>query len=376
MRIGIDAHAVGSKLGGNETYMKGLLAALGRIESPHEFVAYFASEEAAEEWRERYDNMDVRVFRSRRRLPRLLGELPMRAAADRLDLLHVQAIAPPVSFVPVVATIHDICYEFHPELFERSEARQLRIAIRRTARTARRVVAVSETTKRDISAVYGVPPEKIDVSHNGVDLKRFHPQRSETEKGILERYGIEAPYVLAVGNLQPRKNLVRLIDAFVHLKRVRPKLPCRIVVVGKAAFRHSEIFARARECGIGDQIVFTGYVSDGDLPALYRGAVAFAYPSLYEGFGLPVAEAMACGVPVLTSDRGSLPEVVGDAALIVDPESTHAIARGLSRILTEPELSAELSRKGPERTRDFTWDNAARTTLAAFTAAAEKGDRS
>lgn len=369
MRIGLDAHAIGSRLGGNETYIAGLLDALGKTESPHEFVAYFASEESAESWRGRYGNVTVRVLGSSSPLPRLLVELPMRAVVDRLDLLHVQYVAPPVRSVPVVATIHDICYEFFPEFFSRSEVLQFRTAIRWTARHARRVITISENSKRDIVNTYGISPDGIDVSYLGVDLARFRPVPENTIESTLAGYGIRRPYTLAVGNLQPRKNLPRLIDAFVDLKRRRPSLPHGLVLVGKPAFRHSEVLGRVRQYGLEEQVIFTGYVPDEDLPVLYRGADVFAYPSLYEGFGLPVAEAMACGTPTLASDRSAMPEVVGDAAILVDPESTRSISDGLYRVLSDPRLAAKLSERGVCRTRNFTWDTTARVTLSAFEAA-------
>lgn len=372
MRIGIDAHAIGSRLGGNETYIAGLLFALGWAESPHEFVAYFTSEAAAEPWRGRYANIAVRVFKMPS-LPRLLAELPIRAAADRLDLLHVQYVAPPIRSVPAVAMIHDICYEFLPQFFSRPEVIQFRIAIRWTARHARRILTVSETSKQDIVNIYGVPSSRIDVTYNGVDLTRFQPDAEGSRvDATLARYGIKRPYILAVGNLQPRKNLVRLIDAFVDLKRQRPELPHSLVLVGKAAFQHSEVFNRAREHGLNDQIFFTGYVPSEDLPVLYQGAAVFAYPSFYEGFGLPVVEAMACGIPVLTSDRGSLPEVTGEAAILINPEDSRAITDGLIQALTDTDKSANLSSRGLQRARNFTWGNTARTTLAAFEAAIQK----
>lgn len=370
MRIGIDAHAVRSQPGGNETYIAGLLHALGRAETPHEFVAYFISMEAAEPWRGRYENVSVRVFKLPSSFPRLLVELPARAIADRLDLLHVQYVAPPVRSVPVVAMIHDISYEFFPEFFRRSEVLKLRTAVRWTARHARRVLTVSERSKRDIADTYRVAPAKIDVTYNGIDLSRFRPPAAATVlDATLAKYGVKDPYVLAVGNLQPRKNLVRLIDAFANLKRELPNLSHKLVLVGKPAFRHSEILGRVRERGIENRVIFTGYVPDEDLPALYGGAAVFAYPSFYEGFGLPVAEAMACGTPTLSSDRSSIPEVAGDAAILVDPDSTRSITEGLLRILTDPDLADTLAMQGQKRARRFTWENTANATLAAFEAA-------
>lgn len=373
MRIGIDAHAVGSRLGGNETYIVGLLDALGQVESPHEFIGYFASDKAAKSWRKRYENLDIRVFKSKSSLPRLLAELPLRTAADRLDLLHVQYVAPPIRTVPVVATIHDICYEFSPQFFSRSESLQYRSSIRWTARHSRRVITISENSKRDLVNTYGLPPADVDVSYLGVDFSRYRPFAEDAVvEGVLDKHGIRKPYVLAVGNLQPRKNLVRLIDAFVELKRGRRVLPHSLVVVGKAAYRHHDIFGRVREHGLDEQVVFTGYVPDDHLPVLYQGASVFAYPSLYEGFGLPVVEAMACGAPVLTSNSSAIPEVTGGAAMLVDPENTRSITEGLLRILTNPSLAASLAEQGVQRAQGFTWENTARATLAAFESAVSK----
>lgn len=370
MRIGIDAHAIGSHLGGNETYVAGLLDALGRVESPHEFVAYFASEEAAETWRGRHENIGVRVFKSSSSLQRLLMELPVRAAIDRLDLLHVQYVAPPIRAVPVIATIHDICYEYFPQFFSRSEVLQFRTSIRWTARHSRRVITISENSKRDITTTYGNSPDKVDVSYLGVDLTRFQPQEDTAAlETTLAGYGIRRLYVLAVGNLQPRKNLIRLIDAFVTLKQEHSSLPHSLVLVGKPAFKHSDVFTRVREHGLEDQVLFTGYVPDEQLPSLYSGADVFAYPSIYEGFGLPLVEAMACGAPTLTSNRSAMPEVTGDAAILVDPENTRSITEGLLRVLTNPSLAASLSEQGLLRAQQFTWENTARATLAAFEAA-------
>lgn len=373
MRIGIDAHAIGSRLGGNETYIAGLLEGLGRIEPSHEFIAYFASEKAAEPWRGRFDNLTVRVLKSPSAFPRLLMEFPARAVVDRLDLLHVQYVAPPVSLVPVVATIHDISYEFFPQFFSRKEILQFRTAIRWTARRARRVITISENSKRDIIDIYEIPPDRVDVTYLGVDLTRFRPPLAGAGiETVLSRYGIEKPYVLAIGNLQPRKNLPRLIDAFVDLKRRRPELSHRLILAGKPAFRHSEVFSRVRKYGLDEEVIFTGYLPDDDLPVLYQGADVFAYPSLYEGFGLPVAEAMACGTPVVTSNRSAMPEVAGDAAILVDPEDTAEIAEGLLKILADPGLAATMSRRGEQQAKRFTWDSTARLTLTAFESAAMK----
>jgi glycosyltransferase involved in cell wall biosynthesis len=314
--------------------------------------------------------MVVRVFKLPSSFPRMLGELPTRAIVDRLDLLHVQYVAPPIRSVPTIVMIHNICYEFFPEFYSRSEVLQFRVAIRWTVRHARHILTVSESSKSDIADTYKVAPAKIDVTYNGIDFARFRPPTTDSAvDAVLVKYGIKRPYVLAVGNLQPRKNLVRLLDAFIDLKRNHQNLPHKLVLVGKPAFRHSEIVSHVRKRSAEAQVILTGYVPDEDLPLLYGGATVFAYPSLYEGFGLPVAEAMACGIPTLTSDRSAVPEVAGDAAILVDPENARSINDGLLRILTDSDLAAKLAARGLERAQRFTWENTASATLAAYEAA-------
>jgi glycosyltransferase involved in cell wall biosynthesis len=367
VKIGIDAHAIGSRLGGNETYVAGLLRGIGDSNAPHDFVAYFASAESADQWRDRYANIATRVLRASSSAPRLLAELPLRAWRDRLDLLHVQAVAPPMRLTPIVATVHDISYEFHPEFFSPHEVQLFRRAIRHTARHARQVVTISQASRSDLLRYYRLAPARVHVVYCGVDLSRFrHDLAADDVAACLRRYGIAQPYVLAVGNLQPRKNLARLIDAFALLRRDEPRLPHTLVLTGKAAYQHAHIVQRIQAHGLSESVVMTGYVPDTDLPLLYRGAAIFAYPSIYEGFGLPVLEALACGTPVLTSDRAPFTEVTGDVAVLVRPEDTAAIATGLRRLIHDTALARTLAERGPQRAQAFTWEGAARQTVAVF----------
>lgn len=368
MRIGIDAHAIGSRLGGNETYVAGLLSGLERIETPHEFVAYFPSEEAAAPWRGRSGRIEPRVLLAKASVPRLVAELPIRSRKDGLSLLHVQYFAPPACPVPFVPVMHDISFATFPRFFSRKDLLRFRLGIGWTVRRARRVLTISESSKRDIVGRYGVPASRVDVAHLGVDHRQFHPRQDGTTPGASP-WGCAWPYVLAVGNVQPRKNLSRLLGAFARARKKSPDLPHRLLLVGKDAFRHREVTARIHALDLDDWVHRTGYVAADQLASLYRGAAVFCYPSLYEGFGLPVVEAMASGTPVIASNNSSIPEVASGSAILVDPEDEESIADALVEVLTSADKRGTLSMLGVERARQFNWEATARAVVASFEAA-------
>ena len=258
------------------------------------------------------------------------------------------AAPPDVLFVPShvlpvvhprrsVVTIHDLGYHWFPEAHTAANRRQLDLSTRFNAATAAHVLANSQATKDDLCHVYGTDPDKVTVVHLGRDESLqpvSDPQRLRdvrTKLGI-DRDGQPRPYLLYVGTLQPRKNLVRLIDAFATVLDLVPGLV--LVLAGQRGWLAEPIYRRVDELGLAGRVLFPGFVDDADLPALLSGALAFVFPSLYEGFGIPVLEAQACGAPVLASNTSSLPEVAGDGALLVDPLDTAAIAAGLARLLT------------------------------------------
>jgi len=363
MRIGIDAHHVNGKPQGSRTYLLELIKALSNLRFANdELVIYSFLPEKTEALLPAKNLAHRRVFPRSARI-RLPFVVPALALRDRLSVLHSQYIAPPFSLVPDVVTIHDILFETHPELFEGAFSERSVRLIRRTARRAAMVLTVSEFSRRALAERYQLPPEKVLVTPNGVDRDVFRPISTEPP-GIRARYGLDGPFVLAVGRLEPRKNLPRLIRAF---SRAREKLGggVRLVIAGQEDFRSREVFQEAERQAEGS-VVFLGAVSDSDLPALYNLAEALAYPSLVEGFGIPVLEAMACGTPVLASPRGALPEVGGDAVLWTDPEDEEALASGIERILTDSELRARLRAAGPSRAERFDWKETARGTLEAY----------
>jgi len=234
----------------------------------------------------------------------------------------------------------------------------------RALRRVDAVITVSACSRRDILAHFGLSPKRIAVIPEGVE-PRFRPVPDSPERrAALARYGVAPPFLLYLGGINARKNLSRLLEAYARLRERHPRL--RLVIGGKRQWQAGEIMATFARLALGDAVCFTGYVEDADLPALYSAAEVFVFPSLYEGFGLPPLEAMACGTPVVTSTVSALPEVVGDAALTVDPHDVPGLAAAIERALTDDGLRATLRRRGLTRAGQFTWHRAARETLALY----------
>jgi len=356
-RVAIDAHTIGRRATGNETYVSGLLSGLvGRGEV--DAVALVDQGVDAPGFLDgRY-----RRLRTRTAAARLVGELPFAGSRWGADLLHVQYVRPPLSDVPCVTTIHDISYEHFPALFTRRTRLRMRLSIRWSARNSALVLTGSRHAREDLLSTYGLREDRVEVTPYAAD-PRFRRLDAAAVRDRLERLSLPADYLLCVGNLQPRKNLPRLLEAYARLPaEVRPPM----VVVGQAAWLYDEIHRSVRELSLDGAVHFTGFVEAEDLVALYNGAAVFAYPSLFEGFGLPVLEALACGTPTLTSDRSSLPEVAGDATVLVDPESVESIAAGLERLLCDSDLRTRLSIAGPVQAAGFSWDRCAELTVAAY----------
>lgn len=266
----------------------------------------------------------------------------------------IPLIHPPAS----VVTIHDLGYLREPAAHPRRQRLMLDRTTRWNARTARRIIAISNQTRDDLEASYGVDPQKIRVVHHGVDHDRFSPGRSESTAEVLARYDITQPYLLFVSTVQPRKNVVRLVEAFESLDNDALQL----VIAGKSGWLSESIERRISESPLAPNIRRVGHVPDDDLPALYSASTAYVFPSLFEGFGMTVLEAMAAGTPVVTSNTSSLSEVAGNAAILVDPYSVAAIASGI-REACDSENNRALRQRGLERASEFTWERAAQQTM-------------
>lgn len=261
-----------------------------------------------------------------------------------------------------VVTVHDLGYLEYPQAHTRGSRLYLHLSTLFSARTAKCVIAISEATRRDLVRHYRVPPRKISVIYHGRD-PIFAPVEGEARKAeVAAKYGVQEPYCIHVGTLQPRKNLGLLVEAW-DIMRSSMESPPQLLLAGKRGWLYDSLFEMVQERGLGDLIRFADYVEREDLPALYSGALALTFPSLYEGFGLPPLEAMSCGTPVIASTATSLPEVVSYAGILLDPHDPHAWAESVQRLLHDPGLRAELRRKGLERASHFTWERCARQTL-------------
>ena len=370
MRVGIDTHAAERDGTGNCTYIRGLVRALGRLDDDVEYVLYAVDPDHAFYAEVRgHPRITVRRLWPRQAVARIPLSLVAASYRDRLDVLHVQYVGPPCQRGVSVVTIHDLGFLRVPESFPRLQALRLRWQVRANARRAAMVITGSEYSKRDLRDAYGLPDERIAVIHHAPDPS-FAPVRDlATIEALKRRLGIAHRYVLCVGRVNPRKNLTGVLRAF---ERIRPQLaePTQLVIAGPRDYRADELDRAIARSPCRTDVLRVGYVSDDHLPTLFSGAAVFVYPSFFEGFGLPPLEAMVCGVPVICSGVTSLPEVVGDAALTIDPSSIDDIAAGMLRVLSDPGLRAALIQKGRQRADRFSWSTAAERTREVYRHAA------
>jgi glycosyltransferase involved in cell wall biosynthesis len=268
----------------------------------------------------------------------------------------------------LAVTIHDVVPPLFPERYRSFMGRVFIHAYTSSMRKADLIFTDSECSKADMVSRFGVPAEKIVVAYLGYDRDAFQSGPAETpeSRAMLNRFGITGPYVLHVGRGDPRKNLVRLVQAYKILTARRKDLDFQLVLGGSPGWGHEPLAQLLRTPSLRGKVIATGPVPDRELPTLYRCATCFAMPSLYEGFGLPVLEAMACGTPLMVSNASSLPEVGGDAALYFDPQSVDDMAEAMEKLITDSELREDMVRRGLERARQFSWEDCARTTLAAL----------
>ncbi|MGH9960312.1 MAG: glycosyltransferase family 4 protein, partial [Pyrinomonadaceae bacterium] len=327
-------------------------------------------DEAVARFSNRWPNFKVRPTLPHTPLIRIPLTLSAKLRSRPVDVLHVQFTSPPFAPCPVVVSIHDLSFEHLPETFNRRSRAQLRFTVRRSARRAARVLALSEYARNDIISTYRIAPDLVTVIPIAAPT-HFRPVEDETElQRVRQTYGINGDYILSVGSIHPRKNLDRLLSAYEGLRRTRSKdsLP-QLVLVGKRGWLYRETLKAIEELGTG--VTLTGYVPQTDLPALYSGAMCFGYPSIFEGFGLPPLEAMKCGTPVITGDRTSLPEVVGDAGLLVNPFDVPSIASAIATMVDDSSLRSNLRTMSLNRARIFDWRETAKRTLEVYKQAAD-----
>jgi glycosyltransferase involved in cell wall biosynthesis len=281
-----------------------------------------------------------------------------------LDVFHAQFIVPPFLKCKTVTTIPDIAYEHVPQFFPARQRNYLKLLVRESARRADHVITVSEYSKRALVDTYGVSAEKITVTYEGAG-KQFVPlDREKAREDLARKYGIHDRFILYLGRLQARKNLARLVESYARVRK--SGLPHKLVLAGKPDTLFQPVRARIRELKLENDIVLPGYVAAEDVPAFFNAAEVFVYVSFYEGFGLPIMEAMACGTPVITSRGTSLEEVAGDSAILVDPMDEASIAEALKEVLSDAELRVRLGNAGLARSRQFNFKNAAEQTIGVY----------
>jgi glycosyltransferase involved in cell wall biosynthesis len=380
MRIGFNAHllsfAPGYRRAGVSQYTEQLLRhfAATALDENDALTVYGGSDEAAQAWIRERPSIRYRASP----LPtgsapgRILWEqtvAPVVTLRDHLDLLFCPVnVVPLAGIVPSVVTVHDLAFVAHSEAFPPSKRRYLTMMTRLSVHRARRVIAVSAHTKDDLVRHFGVAPGKVAVIPNAMD-HRFRPA---TDRDALAQFThdhhLPKRFILFVGTLEPRKNLRRLIEAFARIARTDGDVA--LVIVGASGWMTSDLAPLVQRLTLTERIIFTGYVPDDELPLWYQSATIFCYPSLYEGFGLPVLEAMACGTPVVTSNTSSLPELASGAALLVDPTNGDALADALLALLTNAPRRAEMRHAGIERARGYSWERTAVATYAVIAEAA------
>ncbi len=359
IRPALDAHVVGRRKTGNETYIVNLANALARRADTRP-IAYV---DKGTVWTDP-GGPETRELRSRAPFFRIPFELPARAHHDRCDLLHVQYVAPPLARLPIVAAIHDVSFEDVPGLFARKTELRLKVTVRLTAARSKMVIAISEFTRSRLIHHYGLDPSKVVVTPLGVDA-RWRPLSQGDAAARLHDLNPPNSYVLAVGNLHPRKNIPRLIRA-VAAARKGGAGDLHLLLAGQRWWRSDHIDEAIEAADAGGWVRMLGYVDDDVLPALYSSATVVAYPSLYEGFGLPVAEALACGSVVVASNTTSIPEIAGDAAILIDPTDVRAMAEAIMLAATDRGLRDELTKAGPLQVAGFSWDRCADLTVDAY----------
>ncbi len=377
MRITIDYTPALRQSAGIGRYTRGLIGALAALDRENEYTLFCAGRAAAGSaaaaratgaWPSNF-RFRVVPFQARHlgiAWHRLHLPLPAEWLAGPADLFHSPDFTlPPLAAARAVVTVHDLSYLTVPECADPRLRTFLERSVPRAVRRAQRVLADSASTANDLNRLLGVPAEKISVVSAGIEA-RFEPVRDPTCLArVRTRYGLPEHFILGLGTLEPRKNFPALISAYGELQR-RVTLPHDLVIVGGPGWLYEGIYAEARRQAAPERIHLPGFVADEDLPALYSLADVFAFPSLYEGFGIPPLEAMACGTPVICAGNSSLPEAVGEAALLVDATDVDALAEGLLALLTDGALRAGLVDAGLKRARRFSWSSAAAALLAAY----------
>ena len=384
MHIGLNAHLLSLtetyRGAGINWYIHNLLTHLPRVDHDNRYTAFIGDR--------RFTSSELTLKVSRlptsRPVVRIFWEQVVQPLALRkggVDLLHALAfVTPLLSPCPSVVTIYDLSFLLYPDSFPRAKRSYLSLFTRLSARKARRIIAISESTKRDAVRLLGVSLDKVEVVYCGID-DVFRPLAADQVAAFRSARGLPERFIFFVGTIEPRKNLTALLEAYAAFRRdVRDREignrkskieNLHLVIGGAKGWFYQDVFARVGELGLEGRVMFPGYIPAGELPLWYNAAELFVYPSLYEGFGLPPLEAMACGTPVVVANTSSLPEVVGEAGLTVDPLDVEGLAEAMRRVLTDEALCQGMRERGLQRAQGFSWTKTAQETVQVYRRAME-----
>ena len=356
-RVGIDFHVVDGIFQGSRTFVLELFSEVIKISPDIHFILFLDKTELLKSFSPIFNapNVELVHMPSASPITRLCWQLPRLQIRYKLDILHTQYILPIPSLSPGIVTIHDILFESHPQYFSPIFRLRSAVLIRLSAWRAKHIFTVSEYSKKEIISRYGIQEEKISTTYNGVNLKKYFP--GIIGKDVIESRGLLSKgYLLSVGRLEPRKNYVTLLRAYK--KTENPKLP--LVIIGQQHFGYEDVFNVIRDLGIEQHVHILNDIKDEELPAFYRHAKLFIYPTWAEGFGIPLLESIASGVPVITSNTTSIPEVVGDAAILVEPNDIYSLAEEINHLLTDEKLYGDLQRYGLKQVYKYQWKSSAK----------------
>jgi glycosyltransferase involved in cell wall biosynthesis len=353
---------------GINSYIYHLLRHLGQMDSGHRYSVFLPAQVSGRHFVDERLTLYYSRWPTHRPAVRILWEQlaqPVILRRTGVDLLHAMAFTGPLATpCPFVVTIYDLSFLHYPEAFRPWNRWYLSRFTALSARRARRVIAISESTKRDVVRLLGVPANRVDVVYCGAD-DIFRPLPTEEMTRFRRERALPDRFILFLGTLEPRKNVQTLIRAYGQWRKAEPGIP-KLVIAGGKGWYYDQIFADVEALELAGDVIFPGYVRQEELPLWYNAADLFVYPSRFEGFGLPVLEAMACGTPVVTTHAASLPEVAGDAALLVSPDDEAQLIEAMRRALSVGDLRQEMTAKGRAHAANFTWDRTARQTIDTY----------
>lgn len=374
MRIGIDCRTIldpeHGEVAGVGHYTYHLIDKLLDIDKDNKYVLFF-DRRVGDASFFKHKNSEIKFFpfiEYKSFLPVAYSHFLAAAfvSREKLDVFHAPACTIPLTYTKnSVVTIHDMAIYYRPDWFPK-QIFATRVVVPQSIKKARKIIAVSDYTKQDVIKFMKVPEEKVVVVYNGVDSKVRIKKRVNDKKILTEKFGIKRKFIIFIGTIQPRKNVMGLVRAFNKLRGTEVFDNYQLVIAGKKGWNYKDIFKSIRELGLTKKVIFTGYVTLEDKKLLLAKASLFVFPSFYEGFGLSILEAQQAGTPVVTSNMTSMLEVAGDGAVLVDPYDIGLISKAIKKILSELEFKSELIRKGYENVKKFSWEKCARETLGIY----------